>query len=74
MSLENAELAKILVNAYITTKISFANMVADLCERLPGGDAQARLSLPRDYDADDLGRITRAAAAARLSYELQIAN
>jgi hypothetical protein len=43
-------------------------------ESRPGGDAQARLSLPRDYGADDLGRITRAAAAAGLSYELQIAN
>lgn len=38
MSLENAELAKISVNAFITTKITFANMLADLCERIPGGD------------------------------------
>lgn len=38
MSLENAELAKIAVNTFVTTKISFANMLADLCERLPGGD------------------------------------
>lgn len=41
MSLENAELAKISVNSYITTKITFANMVADLCERIPGGDVDA---------------------------------
>lgn len=41
MSLENAELAKIALNAYVTTKIAFANMIADLCERLPGGDARA---------------------------------
>jgi UDPglucose 6-dehydrogenase len=38
MSLENAELAKIAVNSYVTMKISFANMLADFCEHLPGGD------------------------------------
>jgi UDPglucose 6-dehydrogenase len=38
MSLENAELTKISVNTYVTTKIAFANMLADLCERIPGGD------------------------------------
>jgi UDPglucose 6-dehydrogenase len=38
MSLENAELTKISVNAFVTTKITFANMLANLCERIPGGD------------------------------------
>lgn len=38
MSLENGELTKISVNTYVTTKITFANMLADLCERIPGGD------------------------------------
>ncbi len=38
MTLENAELTKISVNTYVTTKIAFANMLADLCERIPGGD------------------------------------
>jgi UDPglucose 6-dehydrogenase len=38
MSLENAELAKISVNAFVTTKITFANMLAEICGRLPGGD------------------------------------
>lgn len=38
MSLENAELAKIAVNSYVTMKISFANMLAEFCEHLPGGD------------------------------------
>jgi UDPglucose 6-dehydrogenase len=38
MSLENAELAKICVNTYLTMKIAFANTLADLCERIPGGD------------------------------------
>jgi UDPglucose 6-dehydrogenase len=31
----NAELAKISVNAFVTTKIAFANMLARICERLP---------------------------------------
>jgi len=38
MTLENAELAKIAVNSFVTMKISFANLMAELCEKLPGGD------------------------------------
>lgn len=38
MSIENAELAKVALNAFLTTKITFANMLADICERIPGGD------------------------------------
>lgn len=38
MNFVNAELTKISVNAFITTKISYANMVADICDRLPGAD------------------------------------
>jgi UDPglucose 6-dehydrogenase len=38
MTLENAELAKISVNAFVTTKITFANMLAEICGRIPGGD------------------------------------
>jgi len=38
MNLVNAELTKISVNAYVTMRISFANMVASLSEQLPGGD------------------------------------
>jgi UDPglucose 6-dehydrogenase len=34
----NAELAKIAVNTFVTTKISYANMLADVCDRLPGAD------------------------------------
>lgn len=41
MSLENAELAKVAVNTFVTTKVTFANMIADLCERIPGGDVDA---------------------------------
>ena len=38
MSLENAELTKISINTFVTTKITFANMIASICERIPGGD------------------------------------
>src|SRR6476660_512578 len=38
MSIENAEIAKIALNSYVTMKISFANTLEDLCERIPGGD------------------------------------
>ena len=38
MSIENAELAKLSVNSFVTLKISYANMLADLCERIPGGE------------------------------------
>ena len=34
----NAEIAKIAINTFVTTKISYANMLAELCEQLPGGD------------------------------------
>jgi UDPglucose 6-dehydrogenase len=39
MNLVNAELTKIAVNTYVTMKISYANGLADICERLPGADA-----------------------------------
>ena len=41
MSLVNAELTKIAVNTYVTMKISYANTLADMCERLPGADVEA---------------------------------
>lgn len=34
----NAELAKISINTYMTMKITFANVLAELCEKLPEGD------------------------------------
>ena len=39
MSLVDAELAKLCLNCYITTKISYANMLGELCEHTPGADA-----------------------------------
>ena len=38
MNWVSAELTKISVNTYVTTKISYANMLADICDRLPGAD------------------------------------
>jgi UDPglucose 6-dehydrogenase len=39
MNFINAEITKLAVNTFITTKISYANMIARLCEKLPGADA-----------------------------------
>lgn len=37
---ENAELIKYASNAFLATKISFINQIADLCETIPGADVQ----------------------------------
>lgn len=39
MSLLNAEITKISINCYITTKITFANSLATICEKIKGADA-----------------------------------
>jgi len=39
MSLTNAEITKLSLNCFVTMKISFANEIAALCERIPGADA-----------------------------------
>jgi UDPglucose 6-dehydrogenase len=51
MSMVNAELTKIAVNTYVTMKISYANTLADMCERLPASDV--------DSVTDALGLDTR---------------
>src|SRR5580698_1367278 len=38
MNFVNAEITKISVNTYVTTKISYANMLAEICETLPGAE------------------------------------
>ena len=38
MNLYNAELSKIALNSFCTLKITFANVLAEICENLPGGD------------------------------------
>jgi UDPglucose 6-dehydrogenase len=35
----NAELTKIAINTYVTTKISYANMIAAVCDEIAGADA-----------------------------------
>ena len=40
MNFVNAELAKIAVNTFVTMKISFGNMLARMCERLPGAHSE----------------------------------
>ncbi|MEI8327971.1 MAG: nucleotide sugar dehydrogenase [Candidatus Taylorbacteria bacterium] len=38
MGLENAELVKVAINTFVTTKISYANMLAEICENVAGLD------------------------------------
>jgi UDPglucose 6-dehydrogenase len=38
MNFINAELVKISVNTYVTTKISYANMISEICGQLPEAD------------------------------------
>ena len=38
MNFVNAELTKLAVNTFVTTKITFANMLARICEQLPGAN------------------------------------
>ena len=40
-TLNNAEMAKISLNVFLTMKMSFANTIAEICERIPGGDVDA---------------------------------
>jgi UDPglucose 6-dehydrogenase len=51
MNFANAEIAKLALNTFVTTKISYANMLADLCDRIAGADA--------DVVTDALGADTR---------------
>ena len=40
MNFINAELTKLALNTYVTTKITFANMLACICEHSPGADVE----------------------------------
>jgi UDPglucose 6-dehydrogenase len=51
MNFVNAEITKLAVNTFVTTKISYANMLADLCDRLAGADV--------DVVTDTLGSDSR---------------
>jgi UDPglucose 6-dehydrogenase len=39
MNFVNAEIAKLALNCYITMKISYANLLGNLCEEIPGANA-----------------------------------
>jgi UDPglucose 6-dehydrogenase len=41
MSIESVEVAKIALNSYITTKITFANMLGQLCEQVPFANVES---------------------------------
>ena len=49
MSIVSAEITKISLNTYITMKISFANTLANICERIPGAEID---SVTRSLGAD----------------------
>lgn len=51
LSIENAELAKISINSFVTMKITFANILSQICEHLPDGDV--------DQVSDALGMDSR---------------
>jgi UDPglucose 6-dehydrogenase len=51
LSIENAELAKISINSFVTMKITFANILSQICEQLPEGDV--------DQVSDALGMDSR---------------
>ncbi len=63
MNFYNAELTKIALNSYCTLKITFANILAEICENMPGGNV--------DQITDALGddpRIGRKYLTGGLSY------
>ena len=39
MNIVNAEMTKLAINTFVTTKITFANMISQICERLDGANA-----------------------------------
>jgi len=43
MNFYNAELSKIALNAFCTLKITYANTIAEICENMPGGNAETVL-------------------------------
>jgi UDPglucose 6-dehydrogenase len=51
MNFVNAEVAKLSVNTFVTTKIAYANMLARICEKLPDADV--------DVVTDAIGLDTR---------------
>jgi len=48
LSLTEAEITKIAINCFITTKISFANMIGDICNKLSLSSNNVLLSIGKD--------------------------
>lgn len=44
MNLTNAEIVKISINTFVTTKISYANMISQICDHLPDTDVEVVLN------------------------------
>jgi len=63
MNFCNAELAKIALNSYCTLKITFANILAEICEEMDGGD----VDIVCDAIGDDI-RVGRKYLKGGLSY------
>src|SRR6266403_179735 len=61
MNFINAEITKLAVNTYITTKISYANMLARLCANLPVIVFDPSADLPRAFAAHKSVRIATSA-------------
>ncbi len=62
MSPINAEIAKLAVNTFVTSKISYANMLAEICEQLPGADVDA-VTRAAGLDSRIGGKYLKGAAA-----------
>jgi UDPglucose 6-dehydrogenase len=58
MSYEGAELAKIAYNAFATTRISFINLLADLCEKTKGADVDLIRDMILSDERMKTGRFT----------------
>lgn len=48
MTFYNAELTKISINCFLTMKINYANVIGEICERMPSGDAEKVLNAVGD--------------------------
>jgi len=59
----NVEMAKVSLNVFLTMKMSFANTIAEICERIPGGDVDV-ISQILGYDT----RIGRKFLTGALGY------
>ena len=62
MNFVNAELTKISINTYVTMKISFANTLGEICDRLEGADVPSS-PMPSDRDTRSARNISNLPSA-----------